>query len=88
MKYRNHPSIIAIQNKCKGKGSFNSIKVGQKQTEKEFLKLDVNKASQISGIPVNILKESTDIFSYFLCNSFISFWYFLEFLNMQILQYK
>ena len=68
MKYRNHPSIIAIQNKCKGKGSFNFIKVDQKQTETEFLKLDVNKVSQISDIPIKVLKESTDIFSNFLCN--------------------
>ena len=32
LKYRNHPSIIAIQNKCKGKGNFNFIEVGQKQS--------------------------------------------------------
>ena len=37
LKYRNHPSIIAIQNKCKGKGNFNFIEVGHKQIEKEIL---------------------------------------------------
>ena len=68
-KYRNHPSIIAIQNKCKDKGSFNFIEVGQKQIEKEILKLDVNKASQSSDIPMKVLKENTNIFSNFLCNS-------------------
>ena len=42
LKYRRHASIIAIQNKYKGKESFNFIQVDQKQIE-EILKLDVNK---------------------------------------------
>ena len=70
LKYRNHPSIIAIQNKCKDKGNFNFIEVDQKQIEKEILKLDVNKASQSFDIPMKVLKENGDIFSSFLCNSF------------------
>ena len=70
MKYRNHPSIIAIRSKCKDKGNFNFIEVDQKQLEKEILKLDVNKASQSSDIPIKVLKENSDIFSNFLCNSF------------------
>ena len=70
MKYRNHPSIIAIQNKCKDKGSFNFIAVDQKQSDKEILKPDVNKASQNSDIPIKALKENIDIFSNFLINSF------------------
>ena len=69
LKYGNHPSIIVIQNKCKDNGSFNFIEVDQKQIEKEILKLDVNKASQSSDIPIKILKENTDIFINFLCNS-------------------
>ena len=70
LKYRNHPSIIAIRSKCKDKGNFNFIEVDQKQIEKEILKLDVNKASQSSDIPIKVLKENSDIFSNFLCNSF------------------
>ena len=73
MKYRNHPSIIAIQNKCKDKGNFNFIEVDQKQIEKEILKLDVNKASQSSDIPIKVLKQNSDVFSNFLCNSFNNF---------------
>ena len=57
LKYRNHPSIIAIQNKCKDNGSFNFIEVDQKQIEKKKLKLDVNKASQSSNIPMKIKKN-------------------------------
>ena len=70
MKYRNHPSIIAIRSKCKDKGNFNFIEVDQKQIEKEILKLDVNKASQSSDIPIKILKEKADTFIIFFCNSF------------------
>ena len=70
LKYRNHSSIIAIQSKCKDKGNFNFNEVDQKQIEKEILKLDVNKASQSSDIPIKVLKENSDIFSNFLCNSF------------------
>ena len=69
LKYRNHSSIIAIQSKCKDKGNFNFNEVDQKQIEKEILKLDVNKASQSSDIPI-VLKENSNIFSNFLCNSF------------------
>ena len=57
LKYRKHPSIIAIQNKCKDNGSFNFIEVDQKQIEKKKLKLDVNKASQSSNIPMKIKKN-------------------------------
>ena len=70
MKYRNQLSINAIQNKCQGKCNFNFTEVDQKQTKKEILKLDVNEASQSSDIPIKVLKENSDIFSDFLCNSF------------------
>ena len=70
MKYKDHPSIIAIQSKYKDKGSFNFIEVDQKQIEKEILKLDVNKASQSSHISIKVLKENAHFFSNFLCNSF------------------
>ena len=69
-KYRNHPSIIAIQNKCKDKSNFNFIEVHQKQIEKEILNLDVNKASQSCDSPIKVLKENTNIFNNFLRNSF------------------
>ena len=83
--YRNHPSIIAIRNKCKDKDSFNFIEVDHKQIEKEILKLDVKKASQSSDIPVKVLKENTNIFSNFLCNSFNNYIKFSTF--PEILKY-
>ena len=54
LKYRNHPSIIAIRSKCKDKDNFNFVEVDQKQIEKEILKLDLNKASQSSDIPIKV----------------------------------
>ena len=65
LEYRNHPSIIAIQNKCKDKGNFNLIEADQKQIEKKILKPGENTASQSSNIPIKV-----DIFRTFLCNTF------------------
>ena len=46
LKYRNHPSIIAIQNKYKGNDSFNFIRLIRNILKKSFkTKLDINKAS-------------------------------------------
>ena len=70
LKYRNHPSILAIRSKCKDKDNFNFIEFDQQQIEKDILKLDVNKASQSSDIPIKVLKEISDIFINFLWNSF------------------
>ena len=41
LKYRNHSSIITIQNNSKDKVSFNFIEVDQKQIEKEILMLQL-----------------------------------------------
>ena len=46
LKYRKHPSIIAIRNKCKNKDSFSFLEIEKKEKEKEVLNLDANKASQ------------------------------------------
>ena len=70
LKCREHSSIIAIQNKSKDKGNFNFTEVDQKQTEKEILKLDVNKVSQSSDIPIKVSKETSNFFGNFFCNIF------------------
>ena len=36
LKYRNHPSIIAIRNKCNDKDSFSFTEVDQKQKQRDF----------------------------------------------------
>ena len=70
LKYRNHPSIIAIRKKYKISECFKFTEVDQKDIEKEILKLDLNKASQSSDIPTKIVIENVDIFGDFICTSY------------------
>ena len=70
LKYRNHPSIIAIRKKYKISECFKFTEVDQKDIEKEILKLDVNKASQSSDIPTKIVIENVYIFGNFICTSY------------------
>ena len=70
LKYRKHPSIVAIRNKCKNKVSFSFVGFDKKEIEKEILKLDANKASQDSDILIKLLKENVNIFSDFVSTSF------------------
>ena len=70
LKYRKHPNIVAIRNKCKNKGSFSFVGFDKKEIEKEILKLDANKASRDSDILIKLLKENVNIFSDFVCTSF------------------
>ena len=65
MKYKNHPSIIAIKEKSKNeKFSFHEVKI-----EREIMRLNKNKASQKSDIPIRITKDNVDIFADFLCET-------------------
>ena len=68
LKYKNHPSILAIQKYSKNKTShFEKVNFGE--VEKEILKLGKTKASQKTDIPTRIIKENIDIFANFLCAS-------------------
>ena len=64
LKYKNHPSILAIQKYSKNKTfHFKEVNIGE--VEKEILKLDKTKASQ----KTDIIKENINIFADFLCTS-------------------
>ena len=69
MKYKNHPSILTIQAKYKGKNKFSFTEVTTQDIEKEIFDLETRKASQISDIPTKIIKENVDIFADILCTS-------------------
>ena len=56
LKYKNHPSILAIQKYSKNK-TFHFKEVNFGEVEKEILKLDKTKASQKTDIPTRIIKE-------------------------------
>ena len=69
-KYRNHPSILNIEEVCKKNPRFSFRCVDKNETLKEILNLDASKACQDSDIPSRIIKENADIFTDFLHSSF------------------
>ena len=69
LKYEKHPSILAIRSKCNRDGAFCFREVSFKEIETEIRLLKLNKASQYSDIPTKIIKENSDIFSNFICES-------------------
>ena len=66
LKYKNHPSIIAIQNKFKVGDVFYFRELEKEGIQKEIHKLNNSKVSQHSDIPTKIIKSNSDIFSDFL----------------------
>ena len=65
LKYKNHPSILAIQKYSKNKTfHFEEVNIGE--VEKEILKLDKTKASQK---PIFPLELSRKILQYSFCNA-------------------
>ena len=71
LKYRNHPSILAIREQKKAQINFCFKEVSIEETQKEALNLNNKKASQNSDIPTKIIKENSDIYGKVLC-SFIN----------------
>ena len=68
LKYRNHPSIIAIMEKSKSL-KFTFHEVDNDKIIKEIKRLNKNKASQKSDIPIAIIHENADIFADFSSES-------------------
>ena len=66
LKYKNHPSIITIQNKFKCGDVFYFKEFEKEEIQKEIHELNNNKASQHSDIPTKIIKSDSDTFSDFL----------------------
>ena len=56
-KYKNHPSIKAILDKSSNT-SFSLKTISNKDIKKEILNLNVAKASQVSDIPIKIIKKN------------------------------
>ena len=69
LKYKDHQSILAIQNNCKNRMKFVYEEIDLASIEKEIHNLKMNKASQSSDIPTKIIKENVDIFAEFLWKS-------------------
>ena len=71
LKYRNHPSILAIGERKKAHINFCFKEVSIEEIQKEILNLNNKKPSQNSNIPTKIIKENSHIFEKVLC-SFIN----------------
>ena len=67
LKYKNHPSIITIKN-ARNRSGFCFCGVSVNDVFKEIKTLKAKKATQITDIPIKILKENADIFSAYICD--------------------
>ena len=67
LKYKDHPSIIAIKNARNGTG-FYFCGVSINYTFEEIKRLKARKATQITDILVKILKENADVLSAYICD--------------------
>ena len=72
LKYKDHPSILAIQNNCKGQIKVTFEEVDLASIGEEIHNLKISKASQSLDIPAKIIKEHFDIFAEFLWKSISS----------------
>ena len=70
LKYKNHPSIIAIKNARRNGLGFYFGEVSVDDICKELKRLNPRKAAQNTDIPIKILKENADIFSSYICYFF------------------
>ena len=68
MKNKDHPSIIAIKEESKN-SKFTFHEVDNEKIIKEIKRLNKNKVSQKSDIPITIINENADIFADFLAES-------------------
>ena len=66
VKYRTHPSIIAIKGNCTSKSNFNFLFVEKVDILKEIKMLQSNKVAQNTDIPTKLIKDNADIFAEFI----------------------
>ena len=70
MKYRFHPSIVAIKKNCNSGLSFSFSQVERHEIIKEINNLKTNKATQSTGIPAKLIKENSDTFGDFIFDNY------------------
>ena len=64
-KFKNHPSIKAIEKISKPDNLFNFSNVDKEEVFKDIISLDASKASQDTDVPTKVIKENANIFSHF-----------------------
>ena len=70
MKYRFHPSIVAIKKNCNSSLSFTFAQVERHEIMKEISNLKTKKATQSTDLPTKLIKENSDIFGDFIFGSY------------------
>ena len=70
MKYKNHPSILRINDKMEADSSFNFHAISNEDMEKQLFYMITSKSFQVNNKPPKILKENRDIISDILSNDF------------------
>ena len=86
-KYKNHPSIKPTEKVSKLDKLSNFNKVDKEEVFKEIIGLDASKASQGTDVPTKIIKETADLFTYFVLpsiNASFDNYDFQRFSKMQI----
>ena len=83
IKYRLHPSIIAIKEKCVSSSSFSFSQVKRNEIIKETNKLKTSKATQSIDILIKekLIKENSDIFGDFILENFNNSVFYSNFPN-------
>ena len=69
LKCKNHPSITVIKEKAKN-SVFSFYEVDKDKIKKEINRLNKNKASRKSDIPIKIIHDNVEIFAAFIGESF------------------
>ena len=69
LKYKNHPSIVAIRN-ANDNSHFRFNEVSVEEIYKKIRKLSTRKSAQCADIPIRVLKEKADIFADYICGFF------------------
>ena len=73
VKYRFHPSIVAMQKNCNSDLSFSFSQVERDEIMKKITKLKINKATQSTDIPTKLVKKNSDIFGDFIFENYNCF---------------
>ena len=68
VRYRNHPSIVAIKKFCNSKSHFSFKNVQKEEILKELNNLNINKATQNTDIPTKIIKENSEFGDFIFSN--------------------
>ena len=70
VKWRNHPSILTITSRDANTPKYSFNFVSKEHVLEEIQMMDSSKAIQESDIPVNLIKEDSDLFAEIICKYF------------------